>query len=436
MLSGLNKNSFLAPKVIRTNIAMFAVVAMVVGFFTSRAVLSMAMVLFGLNGLIGIHPKKWLKERWWLLGALWIACYVISVFWSHDMNYWNTRVQVKLPILLLPLAFAFTPAFNYAQLRLFTIVLLGMLLGGALYSLSFFIHDPAFYIRGYQYSQVLPTIPENDHIRFSIAVTGGIIWFIYFYPKLQERWLKVLIICSIVFLSLYLHVLAARTGLVAWYLFMAGWLVYLAVRKKTRIIGITLIAIFITSSILAVTFVPTLRNRIGYFKYTVEMFKSGERTGLYSDMGRVISYDIAQRLILEHPLTGVGSGNILDSMKGGYKRWYPDVSDEQRLIPHNQFLTVGVACGIPAMLIFIAWVFYPLFQVKRNREGFFFAITWLVMLVPLMVEPVLEVQYGVFVYLFFLLWQYFAMRQSMLPGSERHYTKQNEHDQLHTHISS
>src|SRR5690606_12719041 len=120
--------------------------------------------------------------------------------------------------------------------------------------------------------------------------------------------------------------------------------------------------------------VPTLRNRMDHTKYTIQMFREGNMSGDYSDIGRYMSYDIALKLIKQHPLKGVGAGNILDTMKGGYDKWYPHVPDEQRLIPHNQFLTIGVACGIPAMLLFIAWVFYPLLEIKRNRSGFFFFI--------------------------------------------------------------
>ncbi|RYZ52913.1 MAG: O-antigen ligase domain-containing protein [Sphingobacteriales bacterium] len=406
---------------------------MLAGFFVSRAVLSLSMMLFGLNALIGVHPKEWFKNRWWLLGMLWVGIYAVSWFWSNDASYWNTRLQVKLPILLLPLAYAFIPVLNYRQLKIFTVAVLIMMLGGAAYSLSFLVSDPEFYIRGYKYSHVLPTIPENDHIRFSLTVTGSVIWAVFFYPQVRERWLKVFIILASVVCSLYLHILAARTGLLAWYLFIAGWTVYLALRRKTRKLGLSLIVFFSIATLLAFSFVPTLRERIGYFKYTLEVFGKGERTGLYSDMGRVISFDIAARLIMKNPLKGVGAGNILDSMKGGYDRWYPDVVDEQRLIPHNQFLTVGVATGIPGLLLFIAWVFYPLFLIRRNREGFFFFITWAVMLVPLMVEPVLEVQYGVFVYLFFLLWQYQAMIRRM--GDNAVQTKQG-HDQFRSDFSS
>ncbi len=416
----MDKNSFLKSKELRSNIAMFSIIAMVVGFFLSRAVLSMSMVLFGLNALVGIHPKQWLKEKWWLLSIGWVGLYAISVFWSNDLEYWTTRLQVKLPLVLLPLAFSFTPSFSEKQVRLFTVVLSLVLLYAVGYSMYHYLQDPQHYIAGYNFSHVIPTIPKNDHIRSSLAIAAGVVWIVYALPRFRKVRTKALLVITVIVLASYLHVLAARTGLVALYIFLAGWVLYLTFRKKTRIIGISLLLAFGLAIGLAFTYIPTLRERVGYIRYTLIVFEEQGMTGNYSDMGRIMSYDIAQRLIRENPLKGVGAGNILDTMKKGYDRWYPHVKEEQRLIPHNQFLTVGVATGIPGLLLFIAWVFFPVIGLRRTRSGFFFFITWCMMLVPLMVEPVLEVQFGVFVYLFFLLWQ----RHEMLSQDSK--AKTNE----------
>ncbi len=405
----MNKNSFLQSKLLRSNIALFAIVAMFAGFFLSRAVLSVAMMLFGLNALLGISPGKWIKDKWWLLGVIWVGLYIVSYFWSDDIPYWYTRGQVKLPVVLLPLAFTFTPVFDYRQLKVFTIVLCSVLFIGIIYSLSFLLSNPDFYIKGYIYSNVIPTLPENDYIRFSLSLAMAVVWCVYFFPATRERWLKRFLLFAIIVMSITLHILAVRTGLLALYLFIVGWSVYLACRSTTRKIGVTLIIVFLAAGAIAINYVPTLKNKIGHFNYTLIMFREGNMSGDYSDIGRYMSYDIALKLIRDHPLTGVGAGDILGAMKQGYDKWYPQVPDQLRLVPHNQFLTVGLACGIPGLLVFIAWVLYPLFHIKRNRSGFFFLITWLILLVPLMVEPVLEIQYGVFVYLFFLLWQYHAM---------------------------
>jgi O-antigen ligase len=140
------------------------------------------------------------------------------------------------------------------------------------------------------------------------------------------------------------------------------------------------------------------------------MYKKGEISGLYSDMGRIISYDVAGHVVKENAIKGVGSGDMMTEMKQGYEKWYPQITDEQVLLPHNQFLVMLLAGGVPALLFFVAWVFYPLKDIRRNRASFYLVIVWIALLLPLMIEPMLEVQFGVFVYLFFLLWQWHALR--------------------------
>lgn len=401
----VNKNRLPEPKVLKSWIALITILAMLLGCFVSRALLSIGMMLFGLNGLIGVHPRQWLKQKWWLFGVLWVGMYLLSYFWSGDIGYWHTRCEVKLPILLLPLAFAFLPPFSYRQYKAFTLGLNILLLAGTIYSLSFLFIYPAFYIKGYDYSHVLPTLIKNNHIVYSTTLVVGIVWNICFYPRVVERWLRYALIASGAVFVVMIHVLAARTGLVGFYVFAVIFALYLLFKQKNKLIGTSIILLTVIGAFLSVRYVPTLRNRYDHFKYTLQMFRQGNMSGDYSDIGRYMSYDLAYKLIKAHPVKGVGAGNILDSMKGGYDRWYPQVPVEQRLIPHNQFLTVAVACGLPAMVLFIVWVFFPLFQLRKTRSGAFLLMMWSVLLVPLLVDPVLEIQFGVFVYLFFLLWQ-------------------------------
>jgi hypothetical protein len=107
-------------------------------------------------------------------------------------------------------------------------------------------------------------------------------------------------------------------------------------------------------------------------------------------------------------------------MHEGYTRWYPQVPEEQQLWPHNQWLTCAMAAGIPAVLLFTLWLVAPLRRIRWNRQGAFFLIVWLMLLVPLMVDPFLEVQIGVAVFLIFLLMQrqQICSEQSLTPLPE------------------
>ncbi len=393
----------------RTNIAVFCALGMLVGFLSSRVVLTLFTMGFGIAGLWGVHPKKWFRDKWWLLGISWILFYVISYFWTVDKHNWSYRFDVKLPILLLPLAFTLLPAFSKRQLTFFTVIASGIFVASAVYSLSFFMVDPAFYAEQYVYSHVLPTLAYGDHIRYSLAVALFIIWSVYYLPRIEHKGAKWWVIIAAIFLSVYLHILAARTGLVIWYLFVALWSLRLLF-TQSLLKGIAVIAFLVIGSTLAIRYIPTLEKRVWYIKHTYELYQKGNMASGYSDMGRLISYDIATDKIKQNLLTGVGAGDMLAEMNSGYDVKYPDVPAEYRLLPHNQFLIVCLGCGIVAFALFVAWVCYPLRWVKRTRDGFFLFTVWLSLLLALLVEPMLEVQLGVFVYLFFLLWQRHAMQ--------------------------
>jgi O-antigen ligase len=378
---------------------------MIGGLLFSRAIPSIAMMLFGITALWGISPRQLLKQRWWLFGLGWVALYALSYFWSADKGEWNAHLQVKLPFLLLPLSFALLPPFTAKDWRIYTWCLSLFMLAGGAYSISFLWRADADHLFSQYlvFAHLLPTPMYDDHIAFSSAVALTVAWIVYWLPNLPERWERIVlgIICCL--LIIYLHVLAAKTGLIALYIFLLGYMVYqLRNSWKKGLVILLAIAGFLTVALVSL---PTLRARINYSYTTWRSYRMGERDALYSDASRMISYDLALKSITKHPLGGVGAGDVLHDMHEEYSRWYPQVPEEQQLWPHNQWLTCAMAAGIPAVLLFTLWVAAPLRRIRWNRQGAFFIIVWLMLLVPLMVDPFLEVQIGVAVFLIFLLVQ-------------------------------
>ncbi len=398
------------PLLSRTNLAVFFALCMIGGFLCSRVLLSLSMMFFGINALRGIHPRAWLRQRWWLLGMLWIGIYALSWFWSDDKAFWSERVQTKLPFLLLPLAFGLLPAFSRKQLQWYTIGLCLILLSGIAYSLGFLITDPETYIEGYTRSHVLPTPAKRDHIRFSMVIALSAVWCVYIIPEIRHRYAGILVKLSILVFAVYLHILAAKTGLIAFYILAFTWAAYQAIRRN-RIAGILALVLITAGGLLAIRYIPTLSHRVGYSIYSYQQYMQGNVSGDLSDIGRMVSYKLAVHLIGQHPLTGVGAGDILSEMSSAYDHRYPHIPQAQRLVPHNQFLTIGVATGLISLVLFLWWLCAPLSRIRKNRNGVFFFTSWLMLFFFLMTDASLEVQFGVFVFLYFLLWQ----RHTMLP---------------------
>lgn len=381
---------------------------MLAGFLFSRAILSVGTIAFGVNALIGVSPKEWLKNKWWLLGVAWVGIYVISGLWSDNIPQWNERVSVKLPILLLPLAFGLLPPFSDKQIKLFTVGGTLLFLSSVFYSLYFLFTDTAYYIEQYRFSKVLPTLAGHDYIRYSLSISMFIIWCLFAIKRLNGimKWFTII---TVIILGVYVHVIAVKTGILVLYLFIFLSAIYILFKRRP-IVGLLILVAIILSAKGAYRYIPTFEQKVDYFTYSWKVFAEGRYDSDYSDIGRLVSYDIALKLLPEHAMVGTGIGDMHDVMRESYSKWYPNVPEFQQLKPHNQLLIVALGCGIPALIVFMLWVFYPLKWVKKNRDGFFLLATWLVLWIPLMVEPMLELQYGVYVYLFFLLWTAHSMK--------------------------
>lgn len=361
------------------------------------------MITFGSAAIYGIHPRYWLRQYWWLWGVAWVMLFGLSGFWSQDAEYWQEHFQVKLPILLLPLAMACLRPFTVREQRVITWTLNLGVCFGVLYSMYFYLKNPEYVISGYTYAHVLPTIPKNDHIRFSMVVALTVCWNMYRLPSARSTFERALmLVCSGAF-ALFLHILAARAGLLALYILFAGLLGFYLLNRSTRKAG-AILAVAI-ACLLAASYqlFPTLQRRVDYVAYTMKMYQSGGLQSNYSDMSRIISYDVARRIIWQHPIAGVGAGDMGRYMEAGYRSWYPDVQESEMLVPHNQLIIIALCCGIPGMILFLCWWLYPLMLIRKSRSGLFLGIAWFMLAVPMLAEPMLEIQFGVFVFLLFML---------------------------------
>lgn len=385
----------------------------------SRVVLSISMFLYGINAIIGTNPKDWIKNKWWLTGIGWVALYAITYFWTTDKGNLGARIETKLPFLILPLAFYYAPRLSLRQLQTIALTIGGLFVVSACYSVSFLIRNPAYYIWGYKVSQMLPTLPKEDHIRTSTSMVLYIIWVISIWSCFPSVYARRILVAIISILVVFLHILAAKSGLVSLYMFLVCWSFYMLLKQR-KLAGLVIIVGIPLFLALAIRVMPTFRERANYIDYTYFMLRHSDKSGLFGDLSRLTSYQLAIDLIKEHPLTGVGAGDVKTEMDSAYAKNYPDFPASARLVPHNQFLTVALGCGIPAMLVFAFWVFMPLRLLRNNKRAFFIFTTWFILFFQLMIEPVLEVQLGVFLVLFFLLLiTTAAPNNSMLPTDSR-----------------
>lgn len=399
-------------------IATLSCIAMFVGFICARALMSIGMITLFINAL---HPQvagmAWQKARrspFAILALLFFLSYLLSGLWSADREQWSLFTTMKLPFIILPFAFFTIPFHKRKCLLAINLAVGAVLLVAVGYSVGVFLSDIDYYIQGYSASHMIPTTKYGDHIRFSLSLALFVLNCLYFVFEARPALSRALRWCfgiAAVIFAAYLHLLSAKTGLMCLYI-VVGLYFFIKLARRSRMISY----LFVLSMAALVAgmyfFVPTFRGKIDYISEEVRLAREGKLDYNYSDVGRIISYKVWAHEFRQHPWAGVGAGDVLSAMDEGYRALHPEVPEENRLKPHNQFLCTSLAVG--TMVVFlIGMVFAPLRAALRDR--FLMGIVTLCLLAVLMVEHYLEVQFGVFVYLFFTLY----WLNKLSPGKEQ-----------------
>ncbi len=383
----------------------------IIGLMWSRAVLSIATISFVVLALIeltvGDRPKWPHSQKYFYL--LYVALFVmgaLTFFYSEDRNSWANYMRIWLPMIGLPFAFFVLPPLSARHYFTLLSIYVGVVLLGVLWSLGQFVADPETIIASYQHAKVLPTPLGGDHIRFalcvvlaaSISVVLAMVTNnkLIFFKGEKNMWVFVSI-----FLFVYLHILAVKSGLLAGWM-SYGWLAVFFFFKKNFKLAFILTSILIITPILSYFFVPTFQEKLGYIRYEFEEHEKSGRVEYLSDVNRLVSYSLAWGSIVEHPVLGVGLGDINTEVRDLYHEHYPEVEEGSILLPHNQWLCNGLAMGFPGMIILTMLYLFPL-TVRRYRLSYMGITLSIVGLVALMVEPALMTQYSLTTYMFLQL---------------------------------
>src|SRR3954465_14989864 len=111
---------------VRTVFIFSTILAMIVAPFISRATLSISMIFFiaatTLHKNVGAQLRNFFKAPLLVGMALLFMLPFVSGLWSTDVQEWRDLVRIKLPLLLLPIAFAGSWQLSVKQWRIAALV--------------------------------------------------------------------------------------------------------------------------------------------------------------------------------------------------------------------------------------------------------------------------------------------------------------------------
>jgi O-antigen ligase len=389
----------------RPHLAFIGFLGIIAGLLFSRTALSVSMIY--LAGLALLNPQ--LKRDFYsfcrnfsLLGftSLFLL-YLLYGLHISDPEFYFSRLRIKLPFLILPFTFWGLPHFTKKQLNGLLLAFVCVVSCITLWELGHYLTHWQQLAEAYRKAEVLST--PMRHVRFSLMVAFAAVAALYLGWKKQYVFYHFEVGLNFAlgsFLFLFLHLLAVRSGLLAFYSVLLVALLILILRYKKYWTGIGALLFLGALPIAGYYIIPTFQSKIDYTIYDLKKYSQGKDPDKYSDARRIISYKIGWKIARQNPFFGVGIDQLQESVKKEYKENYPQVDRE--IMPHNQFLYYFAATGLVGLLWFTSVLLSPFFIQKNYRHELFLAFN-IIVFSSLFVEATFETQIGTAFYLSFLL---------------------------------
>jgi len=344
---------------------------------------------------------------------------LVSGLWSGDKQEWADMLRIKLPLLFLPLAFARPLELSKKQGGWLLYCFIALVTAGSCWTLFHYLADPATVDESYLRAKTMVTPLENDHVRFSWLVSTAIllVGWLFGQTRKENKMLSWILAEVGIWLCIFLHLLAARTGLFSFYIIAAGaagWLIFSKTKggKASWKYGIVILLLLIALPLIAYKVFPSFHNRVQYLLYDKSFFEQSNYLPGSTDAVRVISLKAGWHVMQEQPMTGVGFGDVLTQTKIWYAANYPAIIEADKIYPSSEWLLYGAGAGWPGFLIFSAVMLIPFFIKLKYRLAWILLNTTAAF--AFLFDIGLEVQFGVFIYSFVILCCYQWMKEEKL----------------------
>lgn len=319
---------------------------------------------------------------------------LISGVWGGINPIYFQKVAMKSSLLVLPLAFLFLPSLKIYYINKLKISLLFLFYFTSLISIIFFILNFKESIDLLVYGKPI-WLPFKHHIHYGVFILFLFLWVIIdIIRKVRSRikltkfeWLNLL------YFVMYIHFISVRSAWLSFYLIIFSIWLYFLKNNQRKIFYIIKTSIVFSLSLILIFQIPTIKAKINYTKWSLS-----QSTNDYSDIKRGNSIRQGIELIKINPILGFGEGGASEALREIQN--VPEISNV--VLPHNQFINSWVSQGIFGFILMIFLFLYLLHEgIKSNN--YFLILFEMVLLVVFMVEPFLETQLGLALFLLPLL---------------------------------
>ncbi len=356
---------------------------------------------FGLNPAVLKNWRSCFKSPiFWSISLIFFIPFV-GILNSENLPYWLERIRIKLPFLLLPLAFYFLPRFNKKDLlKIFYFLIAFLFITCIAVLFNYYSNFEEFNLL-VERGKHIP-VPRN-HVRFSLLLAISILLgFNIVLSKAIIKWNveRYVILFMSLFLFTTLHILSVKSGLLILYVGLLVAVIRYVILEKKYLFGLLGLLFLMCIPVLVYNFVPSFQNKINYFNYDVQAYLKGNTDNQRSDTGRLRSIKIGYDVFKTSPIVGVGPGDLKKEVYAVYDKDYPKAY--KKVMPHNQFLSVAAGSGLIGLAVFLAALFYPLLY-QKNWKDRFLLVFFISIVLSFLVENTIGNSTGVGIHAFFVL---------------------------------
>jgi len=374
----------------------------VISLIYSRFLVSVCLIAMVILAIVEYRKNEALsigsivKDRSYLGLTFVFIAVLLSGFNSEDLSQWFFQIKLKLPFLLLPIAFFVLKPLDQKTHRFVHFVFIGTVVSSTIWVLGNFLMDFKAISLSIGKGKSIPT--PVDHIHYSIMVAYALVSSFLLSIQSTEKKVKYTTLGVGIYLFLFMHVLSVRTGLVLSYVGIAMVLGWYILKEKKFLVGIGIMMMIVALPFIAFKTIEPFKRKVNYMYWDFAKYKQGDGKH-YNDSERLMSYDIAIDLIKEKPFVGHGVGDLRPIMIEKHNEKFG--IKEKYIYPHNQYLYVLTTMGFLGAFLFFGGLLSPLlFAEERN---IYLVILFVLMLLSFMVENTVQRALIIAFYLYFIL---------------------------------
>lgn len=340
--------------------------------------------------------------------------YVIGMFYTQNVQHGLKDLETKFSLLLFPLIYTTSVHISYVKIKkLLWALVLGCFFAAIIclikavynFNLELYYREnniPLDYYpyTNYFFSSYLSSFLHTGYFSLYLNLCISFLLHTFLFNSSKKNIVKAGGIFILIYLSVFNVMLLSKIGTITM-LLVYMLLVYIWAKKRYNTLNVILIITLIISLLISLfILIPGVRYNFENVIETAYFKSENELDSEDGSASRLVAWKTASSLVTKHFITGVGTGDVKQTLTQEYKNKSYWNAYEIQLNSHNQFLQTTLAIGISGLLCLLLFVFINFKNAIKHKNTlhlvFIIAVT-----LQFMVEASLETQAGVIFIAFF-----------------------------------